>query len=485
METRTIVLLAVLAVLRRALHGAPPQPPESRGLMNVREWLLRASVLALATTIAGCAARSPRLAQPTPPGAVAENATRDGHERRFAVGVHSRRSGTSAPPHGPRAKDCQRWKAGTPSSLPNCGWLRCPRLPSTIAVSRSITAFVACSMWRIATSIGRVALNPRDAEAYEGLARVWRDWGLPHLGVGDAHRATFYAPQSAAMHNTYGTMMQALGRYKDAKAAYELASTLDPSAAYAVNNLCYVSFLDGRIDAAIETCAEGREARSVAGRSQEQSCARVCRRGSAGPCANRIFSMRETPRAVSTTRASFTWPRRTTAMPWRRSTRPAGTAPRSTSRGSGRASFARCCAPCPSTQPNACTALQDGSCMTTTLVSSEVSAASQSPAKSGRGWHSASTWSCSSRSSRCIFPASCREPSSVVGWDWLFPVIVPALDLLKAQQQIRYRWRRHRRRSVISVSHYRFRPHPRCPFPGQQPLRGCRTSAAGAAISNT
>ena len=99
-----------------------------------------------------------------------------------------------------------------------------------------------------------IALNPRDAEAYEGLARVWRDWGLPHLGVGDAHRATFYAPHSAAAQNTYGTLMQALGRYKEARAAYELASKLDPGAAYALNNLCYVSFLDGRIEAAIDTC---------------------------------------------------------------------------------------------------------------------------------------------------------------------------------------------------------------------------------------
>jgi len=99
-----------------------------------------------------------------------------------------------------------------------------------------------------------IALNPRDAAAYEGLARVWRDWGLPQLAVGDAHRATYYAPQSAAARNTYGTVMQALGRYQDAEAAYELASRLDPEAAYAVNNLCYVAFLGGRIDAAIETC---------------------------------------------------------------------------------------------------------------------------------------------------------------------------------------------------------------------------------------
>jgi tetratricopeptide (TPR) repeat protein len=99
-----------------------------------------------------------------------------------------------------------------------------------------------------------LALNPRDAGAYEGLARLWRDWGLPELAVGDAHRAAFYAPQSASARNTYGTIMQALGRYSDARAAYELASWLDPSAAYAVNNLCYLAFVNGRIDDAIDRC---------------------------------------------------------------------------------------------------------------------------------------------------------------------------------------------------------------------------------------
>ena len=59
--------------------------------------------------------------------------------------------------------------------------------------------------------------------AYEGLARVWRDWGLPSSRSGDAQRATFYAPQSASARNTYGTVMQALGRYADATAAYQLA----------------------------------------------------------------------------------------------------------------------------------------------------------------------------------------------------------------------------------------------------------------------
>ena len=104
-----------------------------------------------------------------------------------------------------------------------------------------------------------IAINPRDGAAYEGLARVWRDWGLPQLAVGDAHRALYYAPQMASARNTFGTLMQALGQYKEARAAYELASRLEPDAAYPVNNLCYLAFVQGHIDAAIETCKKALE----------------------------------------------------------------------------------------------------------------------------------------------------------------------------------------------------------------------------------
>jgi tetratricopeptide (TPR) repeat protein len=98
-----------------------------------------------------------------------------------------------------------------------------------------------------------VKLDARDGAAHEGLARVWRDWGLPELALGDAYRAVYFAP-SAASHNTLGTVMQALGRREDARAAYELAIRLDTGASYAFNNLCYLSFLDGQPAAAIVAC---------------------------------------------------------------------------------------------------------------------------------------------------------------------------------------------------------------------------------------
>lgn len=99
-----------------------------------------------------------------------------------------------------------------------------------------------------------LAMNSQDAAAHDGLARVWRDWGFPHLALGDAYRAVFHAPASAGAHNTLGTVFQALGRQVEARRAYEQAIRLEPRAAYALSNLCYLSFLQGQFDRAAEVC---------------------------------------------------------------------------------------------------------------------------------------------------------------------------------------------------------------------------------------
>jgi Flp pilus assembly protein TadD len=99
-----------------------------------------------------------------------------------------------------------------------------------------------------------VKLDPKNADAYEGLAKTWRDWGNPGLALSDASRARFYAPASPSVQNTLGTIFQALGRAPDARRAYERAIALDAQATYAMSNLCYLSFLDGRMDRAVEEC---------------------------------------------------------------------------------------------------------------------------------------------------------------------------------------------------------------------------------------
>jgi tetratricopeptide (TPR) repeat protein len=82
-----------------------------------------------------------------------------------------------------------------------------------------------------------VSLDPRDAAAHDQLARMWRDWGLAQLGLADARAAVKHAPQSAAAHNTLGTLLEATGRFRDARRAYERALTLDRDATYALANL--------------------------------------------------------------------------------------------------------------------------------------------------------------------------------------------------------------------------------------------------------
>lgn len=99
-----------------------------------------------------------------------------------------------------------------------------------------------------------LAAAPKDSRTHDGLARLWRDAGLPHLAIGDAHRAVYFAPRSAAAHNTLGTVFQALGRRPDALREYERAVQLDSLAAYAYNNICYSRVLEGDGVGAIQAC---------------------------------------------------------------------------------------------------------------------------------------------------------------------------------------------------------------------------------------
>jgi tetratricopeptide (TPR) repeat protein len=82
-----------------------------------------------------------------------------------------------------------------------------------------------------------IRMNPKDAAAYDARARIWREWGAPRLGMGDAARAVFYAPGSAAAQNTLGTLLAATDQRDDARRAFTKALALDPSASFARENL--------------------------------------------------------------------------------------------------------------------------------------------------------------------------------------------------------------------------------------------------------
>jgi Flp pilus assembly protein TadD len=97
-------------------------------------------------------------------------------------------------------------------------------------------------------------LDPNDGAAWDGLARIWRDWGFPNIGLGDAYRAVWAAPRSPAVHNTLGTILQFLGKGLDARAQFAQALASDSEAAYAQNNLCYSWLMEGNVDAASIAC---------------------------------------------------------------------------------------------------------------------------------------------------------------------------------------------------------------------------------------
>ncbi len=94
----------------------------------------------------------------------------------------------------------------------------------------------------------------KDADAYAERAQVWRDWGWPGFGLGDAYRAADLAPRSPKALNTLGTLLQAVGATAAARDAYRRAVDADPDAAYALNNLCYLSLVEGDEPRAVTEC---------------------------------------------------------------------------------------------------------------------------------------------------------------------------------------------------------------------------------------
>ena len=98
--------------------------------------------------------------------------------------------------------------------------------------------------------------DPYDASSFDGLARVWRDWGFVHLALPHAYRAVFYAPDSASTHNTLGTLLLRHGVVAAARAQFEIAHILAPQSAYPVNNLCYLELRQGDVPAAVRLCGQ-------------------------------------------------------------------------------------------------------------------------------------------------------------------------------------------------------------------------------------
>jgi Tfp pilus assembly protein PilF len=97
-------------------------------------------------------------------------------------------------------------------------------------------------------------LEPCDAASYDGMARIWRDWGMPNLALSDIYRALHCNQTSPEIHNTFGTVLEALGQPANARQAYEHAVALDSRATFALNNLCVLEIDAGNASAAAPYC---------------------------------------------------------------------------------------------------------------------------------------------------------------------------------------------------------------------------------------
>jgi tetratricopeptide (TPR) repeat protein len=102
-------------------------------------------------------------------------------------------------------------------------------------------------------------LDPRDGRAYEERARIWRDWGFPEHGLGDAYRAIYFLHDAPETLNTLGTLLYALGQRSEARKCFESALRQSPDAVYALDNLCYTALMDGDLDGARTACRRAVE----------------------------------------------------------------------------------------------------------------------------------------------------------------------------------------------------------------------------------
>jgi Flp pilus assembly protein TadD len=106
-----------------------------------------------------------------------------------------------------------------------------------------------------------LVLNGPDPAVHDAIARLWRDWGQPGMGLSHAYKAVHQAPRWAVAQNTLGTLLFRLGHRADARARFEEAVRLDPAAAYALENLCTVNLAEGRTREAITLCHQAASAR--------------------------------------------------------------------------------------------------------------------------------------------------------------------------------------------------------------------------------
>jgi len=205
--------------------------------------------IVVAALIAGCAARKPVRSVRTAPSARRAPAAPQSLESYIQK---VRAASERARPAGP--EQARTIEISDPTLAKE---LRALTLEPTAANHRAVAAaYVRHGVLDLAHEhfSAAVALDPADGASWDALARIWRDWGFPHLALPDAYRAVYYLPDSPSAHNTLGTVLQSMGKIFDARAQFEQALALDVNAAYALSNLCHGWRLQGHPTKAAEAC---------------------------------------------------------------------------------------------------------------------------------------------------------------------------------------------------------------------------------------
>jgi tetratricopeptide (TPR) repeat protein len=122
-------------------------------------------------------------------------------------------------------------------------------------------------------------LAPCDAASYDGMARLWRDWGMPDFALSDVYRALNCNQRSAEIYNTLGTVLESLGQLGNAEQAYQRALAIDSGAAYALNNLCYLAMNAGDGATAARLCEQALAAAPDFGPARNNLALVQARRG--------------------------------------------------------------------------------------------------------------------------------------------------------------------------------------------------------------
>ena len=90
-------------------------------------------------------------------------------------------------------------------------------------------------------------LEPCDAVSYDGMARLWRDWGMPDLGLERClSRAALQSEVGGDLQHARHDSRGARAAGRRARGPTRARVALDPRAAFALNNLCYLELDAGQ-----------------------------------------------------------------------------------------------------------------------------------------------------------------------------------------------------------------------------------------------